>query len=67
MRIFTHPTKKVIAAKKNCYPDASGTNITETIMEVQLQSLLDHTAKRLLRACYESFDRLTNKELENIT
>lgn len=35
-------------AKLECYPDKEGYLVTETCAEVNLQSLLDHTATRLL-------------------
>ena len=43
------PYKKVILAKKRCYPSSSNMTLTETEAKVDLQELLDHTSSRLLQ------------------
>ncbi|KAG5886038.1 hypothetical protein JTB14_000017 [Gonioctena quinquepunctata] len=54
----------VIKAKKKCYPD--NILITESSAEIQLQSLLDHTIKRLGLALGDVFSGLTEIKLDNI-
>lgn len=39
---------KLLAAKKECYPK-DGINVSDTSAEVSLQSLVDHTTRRLLK------------------
>lgn len=44
-----YPAYNVIKqAKGACYPDKESLSVSETVAEVKLQSLVDHTAKRLL-------------------
>lgn len=52
------PYYKVKAAKKLCYP--SEINVTETHAEVELQSLMDHTVKRLCKAQEEVLQTITD-------
>ena len=42
--------QKLKAAKEQCYPQKEFTVISESVAEVKLQALLDHTASRLVRA-----------------
>ena len=42
--------KKIIAVKRNCYPEKEAVIVTETSAEVKLQPLLDHTVSRILQA-----------------
>lgn len=54
--------KKIQEAKKDCYP--SDVNITESSAEILLQSLVDHTVKRILKTKQdEELDTLKNSEL----
>ena len=54
--------KRITAAKKNCYPE--NIKITDTSAEVPLQSLLDNTAKRILKTKNDDeLDKLNGKEL----
>ena len=41
--------KKVILAKKRCYPPLSNMTLTETEAQVDLQAFLDHTSSRMLQ------------------
>ncbi|XP_036148284.1 uncharacterized protein LOC118647442 [Monomorium pharaonis] len=41
--------KRILEAKKQCYPN--GITVTDDSAEVSLQSLLNHTASRLLQTC----------------
>lgn len=40
--------EKLILAKKRCYPDENNVKVSESNVEVSLQSLLDKTSERLL-------------------
>lgn len=40
--------QKILKAKTKCYPEKR--NVTETLAEVELQSLLDHTASRIVES-----------------
>lgn len=52
------PTYREVAlAKKHCYPDPSFMEITEISVTIQLQGLLDITAKRLIES-------MTNEQLD---
>lgn len=42
------PHRRVLDAKRKCYPPATNKVINETCAEVKLQALLDHTCKRIL-------------------
>lgn len=48
--------RRLLEAKKQCYPD--GIKITDDSAEVSLQSLLNHTASRLLQACETVLNQL---------
>jgi hypothetical protein len=50
--------KKVLEAKKECYP--SGIKVTESKAEIDLQNLLDHTVKRI----FQSFDEKTVSQID---
>lgn len=41
--------KKLAIAKKRCYPKQEHITITSTGIDIKLQSLLDHTAERILQ------------------
>lgn len=47
--------------KKECYPDSRSYSITETSSEVNLQDLLNITAKRLVEYLKEVFENLPDK------
>lgn len=53
---------KVLLAKQNCYPD--GIKITETLMEIPLQALLDHTCLRIIQATTELENFSANELLQ---
>lgn len=53
---------KLLAAKRECYPN-DGINISEISAEVSLQSLVDHTAKRLLKQQKEVLQQCKCTEL----
>lgn len=54
-------------AKSECYPDKSGYRVTETCAEVRLDSLLEHTNKRLLCYLKEVISELKDDEKENLS
>lgn len=56
----------ILEAKKDCYPEKDGIIITETMAEVKLQQLLDHTASRLL-INNNNLEECTNEELIDIS
>lgn len=53
---------KVLAAKEECYPSGD-LRITEISAEIALQSLVDHTAKRLLKQQKEILQQCKSVEL----
>ncbi|CAG9557930.1 unnamed protein product [Danaus chrysippus] len=53
-------------AKKLCYPKPEAIQVTETCVEVVLQDLLDHTAKRLCLYLEDVLQNCTTKELKNL-
>lgn len=53
-------------AKKLCYPRPEAVRVTETCVEVVLQDLLDHTAKRLCLYLEDVLQNCTTEELENL-
>src|ERR1700712_873626 len=52
--------------KKTCYPDSDSFTVTESLAEVDLQSLLNHTAERLLLFLEEVIKTLTERERKNM-
>lgn len=50
---------RVLNAKKECYPD--NIIIIETMGEVKLQSLLDHSVQRLIKAQKEVMNRILSE------
>lgn len=48
--------------KKICYPSSESLTITESLAEIQLQSLLDHTASRLMEYLADVIQTLTHEE-----
>lgn len=61
------PYKVVAKAKEECYPRSNSIKINEKGAEIELQSLLDHTAQRILLSQKPVLDTLTNKILSNVT
>lgn len=45
---------KLQKAKRECYPPQSSIMITDTFARIALQSLLDHTVRRILEALKNS-------------
>lgn len=59
-----YPCYSLIQKEKiNCYPPKSSITVTETIAEVNLQDLLNHTVTRLLTYLKEILSHLTEEEL----
>ena len=58
--------KRVLEAKKKCYPDKSAVTISETDMKITLQALLDHTAERIIYSLADSLEKFSNDELNNV-
>lgn len=56
--------EKLSAAKKRCYP--SDITVNETLAEVKLQSLLDHTCDRILKVQEEVINSLPSEVLTNL-
>src|ERR1700712_4702935 len=52
--------------KKTCYPDSDSFTVTESLAEVDLQILLNHTAERLLLFLEEVIKTLTESERKNM-
>lgn len=57
--------QSVVKSKKQCYP--SDITVTESSAEVELQSLLDHTASRILQSQKDVLDRVPNDSLDKIS
>lgn len=55
---------KVVAAKNRCYP--SDITVTETLAEVKLQSLIDHTCDRILKLQTDVINSLRSEESKNL-
>jgi hypothetical protein len=61
---MTFPSyKSVQVAKKKCYPSQDTITVTETLAEVELQSLLNHTVQRLVQVHKDSLVALSAEEL----
>lgn len=58
--------KKILLAKKNCYPPSDSTVISELEMKIQLQNLLDHTTTRIIQSRAASMISFTDDELQNV-
>lgn len=56
--------EKIILAKSKSYPD--GIKINESMAEVELQSLLDHTAKRILQFQKEIINNIEAELVNNV-
>lgn len=56
--------KKLQLAKRSCYPKEESFNITDTCAEVNLQDLLDHTARRLMKYLEDKLSMLKENERE---
>lgn len=62
------PAYKVLqAAKQKCYPPPECIEVSETLVKVTLQALLDLTTKRLLESQMEVIGVLTTFETENLS
>lgn len=55
---------KIKQAKQLCYPEEM--SFTETLAEIKLQSLMDHTIKRLLKAQEEVLQTISELKILNI-
>ena len=64
---YTLSTSAVLAAKKFCYPPDDTLNFTESKAEVQLQTLLDHTAQRVLLMNQDNITYKSDSEILNMT
>ncbi|XP_055840046.1 uncharacterized protein LOC129907726 [Episyrphus balteatus] len=51
---------KVLKAKQDCYPELQTIKITDSLAEVSLQGLLNHTAERIVESQQEIFENLEN-------
>lgn len=58
--------KKVLSEKKKSYPDAESVTVSESQAEVELQSLLDHTASRILDLQTEVLNVITDVNISNL-
>lgn len=62
-----YPCYSLIQKEKlKCYPPKSSITVTETIAEVNLQDLLNHTVTRLFTYLKENLSRLTEEERESL-
>lgn len=61
------PYKEIQKAKKACLPEKKAFTVTETLAEVKLQPLLDHTVSRLLNVQEEVIKSLPNEEVLKLT
>lgn len=62
-----YPCYSLIQKEKlNCYPPKSSITVSETIAEVNLQDLLNHTVTRLLTYLKETLSHLTEEELGSL-
>lgn len=57
---------RVQQAKEDCYPEKEAFYVTETVAEVKLQNLMNHTVSRLLAALQEVVDTLQEEERRNL-
>ena len=57
---------KVKEAKKNCYPEKEYTKVTNSSAEINLQSLLNHTAKRILQIQCPVLATLSADDISNL-
>lgn len=57
--------QSIVKAKKQCYPPII--TVTESSAEVELQSLLDHTATRILESQKDVLDRVPSQSLDKIS
>ncbi|XP_050309049.1 uncharacterized protein LOC126745321 [Anthonomus grandis grandis] len=53
---------KIQEVKKECYPDKESITVTETLADIKLQNLMDHTVSRLLTDLYEVVKTLGEEE-----
>ncbi|XP_050298635.1 uncharacterized protein LOC126737681 [Anthonomus grandis grandis] len=53
---------KIQEVKKECYPDKESITVTETLADIKLQNLMDHTISRLLTDLYEVVKTLDEEE-----
>ena len=58
--------RKILAAKRRCYPEPSAITVTETSAEVGMQHLLDHVSSRLLQITHEDLLKLDSECLNNL-
>ena len=56
---------KILAAKQSCYPD--GIKVSETVIDIPLQALLDHTCLRILQSIVENLNKFSDDELKQVT
>lgn len=59
--------KKLLLAKKRCYPVEEAITVTETEMEIKFQALLDHTSSRIVNSKAVSLEDFTDEELKTVT
>lgn len=63
-----YPSYKLLQqAKQSCYPAKEAYRVTESCAEINLQDLLDHTAKRLVLYLEDVLKQLTPKEQQSLT
>lgn len=58
--------KKILLAKKKCYPESDSITVTEMDMEISFQGLLDHTSRRIVESNAVSLASFTDEELRDI-
>jgi hypothetical protein len=54
------------AAKEECYPHKEAVVISDSVTEVKLQALLDHTVSRLLKAQEDITATLSEDECQKL-
>lgn len=63
-----YPSYKLLQqAKQTCYPAKDAYRITETCAEINLQDLMDHTAKRLATYLEDVLKHLSPEERQSLT
>lgn len=58
--------KKILEAKRSCYPEKNSITITETNMEIKLQALLDHTVERIILTKENIINNFSDEDLQNL-
>ncbi|CAG9834500.1 unnamed protein product [Diabrotica balteata] len=66
-RKYIYPCYSLLQkVNKECYPDEDKITVTETIFNVELKALLDHTALRFIQYLKEVLDTLNDTEKQHL-